>query len=739
MIKLQSTQRSLTANPIGDFINSIAGKVANSKVHSGKENYTLAVEAYGTDEKDSRTTQLANIYNNMETTIKDAISNSSSTLFNTLNVAGETFGAEDKGTINARQEAGTIAGILATDPARWLGQKLHDNTEGCHVVQFSGEGYTERPLSMEAYDERENKNAQTYSIVFNILAARQNEFGEALFPTIVVNPNEVGVQIETKLLYVVNDFKRSVTGALAKPMRRNIIRAYVNAEILHNEQTKAIPVLRDTGADDDNSAIFVPTALVPPHEVDVGNGIVIKTAPLATGKSFDLLGASQTDELISSGIMGNSDALDSYIKLEYVYIKFKAGNDDVVVKVSTTNNPFSTFVWNPQGNTRKMSLHMDSSGFVLKEDTKLVTPAGKLLKEVVPVFTGNKARYTLGINGHVILDKADCRVNGDRIELDIVRNQFDEIVTGGNYNAIKTFLATGEIIGYDVTAYRANSNLRQRGQLFDLQTERQIINIPYRSPFGFITPPVGQTNELDQNALQTLITATGMRVSNEAVTALLRAETVLAEYVNVPDAENKPTESDFIARNLVNTVYREEVIELGDNVDSLTAHDRLKDIRATLVEKIRLHVNEMWRDSEYPAAALVYTGNQAYKPTVVVATDPVLYNYIQSDGEIRTLGETFDLKVVSTLDSRIRGKIYITFGVFDDTRNNKLNPLNFGYMLWSPEVVTTMNISRNGQTSKELTVSPRFQHGVCLPILTTLTVTGLPEVIGKVPVYSHVV
>jgi hypothetical protein len=36
--------------------------------------------------------------------------------------------------------------------------------------------------------------------------------------------------------------------------------------------------------------------------------------------------------------------------------------------------------------------------------------------------------------------------------------------------------------------------------------------------------------------------------------------------------------------------------------------------------------------------------------------------------------------------------------------------------------------------SKELTVTPRFTHIVNLPVLTTLTVSGLPSVTGKVTV-----
>jgi hypothetical protein len=94
----------------------------------------------------------------------------------------------------------------------------------------------------------------------------------------------------------------------------------------------------------------------------------------------------------------------------------------------------------------------------------------------------------------------------------------------------------------------------------------------------------------------------------------------------------------------------------------------------------------MYRSSEYKAAAAVLTGNTGFKPTVIVGTDPVIYNYLQSDGDLRTLGETFDVRIVSTLDHRVAGKIFLSFGVFDSARNTGINPLNFGNMLWSPEL-----------------------------------------------------
>jgi hypothetical protein len=88
-------------------------------------------------------------------------------------------------------------------------------------------------LSIEAYDERDNRNAQLYFIIYNLLASCQDDFGTTFFPTIVINFNEIGVIISVKLFYVYNNFKRSVISSLAQFGRKNIIRAYADLEILN--------------------------------------------------------------------------------------------------------------------------------------------------------------------------------------------------------------------------------------------------------------------------------------------------------------------------------------------------------------------------------------------------------------------------------------------------------------------------------------------------------------------------
>jgi len=707
--------KNVTYNPIGELTAKVA-EISTNRSFSDQKIGEYAISAESLDSASEGI--LASVYNNIESTIKNIAKD--------LGIAVEEF----------QVESATMGGLFSTNPQAVLGRKLAAVPSDAHVINTGvSDGYMERPqVSTEAYDERDNRNAQLNSIIYNLLSARQDDFGEVFFPTIVVNPNEVGVTLSIKLFYVYNDFKRSATGSLADYARKNVVRAYADATILKNELTRAYPVLR-TGGSDDNTDKFVPVANVPSWNENLGVGVTVATGALKVDTKIDLLGISQTNQLLNSGIMGPSDTLDTFIKLTNIYVKSTDGTNTDIIRLNVENIPSATFTYSPQGNYRRMILSLDSDAIVMDSNTTDIN-GGAL--ETLAELTNNKARIQLTIAGSVILDKAEGIVNRGTMSLVTMRDNANNLITGAGFTTLAAKVASFEIVGYDLIAFRANSNIRQRGQLLDTQIEYRIIPVPYRSPMSVIMPAVNGAMD-DNSALQNLITSTGIRVSNEAVTALIKAGTSLKSYNPVANANGDLPEIAAIGHFLVKPVYFEETVSLPVTVDSLKSHEKLKDIRAALVEKVRYYANAMYRDSEYKAAASVLTGNIGFKPTIIIGTDPVIYNYLVADGDLRTLGDTFDVKVVSTLDTRVTGKIFISFGVFDSSRNTSINPLNFGNMLWSPELTVVMPVSRDGQVSKELIVTPRFLHNVSLPAMTVLTVTGLAAVTGKVAVNMHTV
>lgn len=710
--KLFGSRRNLLVDPVA----ALASKVAEFFSSRSVNDKAIAGMVIATENLvEAQTSQLTAAYNNIESALKA--------------VAGDERIAVE----SYQLEAATMAGMLATDPLAALNARFRPLPEGS-VIMGSGvpDSRPERGYALEAYDERDNRNSQLHSTIFNLLAPKQDEFGETLFPTVIVSPNEQGVTLAMKLFYVFNDFKRSASGALANYGRRNIIRAYADTKILKNDLTKGIPVLRVGGADD-NSDKFVPVADVPAWTEDLGVGVTVTTGALKVDQKVDLIGISQTNELLASGVMGPTDSLDTFIRLKKVFVKVTDGTDTDVFELDVSSLPGATFTYAPQGNYRKMILSLDTDSVVLSSDTKKLN--GTALAYLTELAT-HKARVSLTINGTASLDKGDGNVSRGQLSLVTLRNASDAMVTGPTFDGLATKLAAAEVIGFVPEYYRANSNLRQRGQLVDTQTEYSIVPVNFRSPLAILAPTSRDAAD-DSSALQTLIMTTGIRISNEAVNALNRFLITLKGYKAVADNAGNLPEMTAIGHHLVKPTYFEETVELDKIVNTLRSADKFKDIRASLVEKIRYYATEMVRTSEYAAAMSVLTGNTIQKATVIVATDPLLHNYLVQDGDLRTLGENLDLKIVSTLADGMAGKIVITFGVFDNARNTSINPLNFGVMLYSPEVVVNLPINRDGQTSKELMVSPRFAHYVSLPVATLLNVSGLPKVLNKTSIDNH--
>jgi hypothetical protein len=649
----------------------------------------------------------------------------------------------------AQKNAATIAGMIAGDPAAFMkapvfNERKSSVTNNRIVSVYTptnvDDGGYSRAYSAEAYDNSNNRNANVYSIAYNMQASRQDEFGETFFPTITVAPDEVGLAITVRLMMVFNNFFRNPNGELNDYDKINIIRALTDWKILRNELTRIYPVYTSA-----SSGLFVDSQTIAPTTVNVEN-VSIQTAPLAVGKKLSLLGISQTEQLLQAGMMDVTDSIEPAMDLENVYIQFTSTVNGTtytdVIKFSTKELPYSNFVYNPQQNYRIMVLNFRTSSMLMNQNITTVdgsAPTNPFLQTLIS--SGYALRMDCEVSGNCNIELGDTVVYGNSVSLnslvDANGNPVD--LTSGVGQQIMEGINSGEIIGYDLFAWRSNLNRRQRGQLFDITYFTQIYNIPMRAPITAVRP-VNSDGGTDTTDLGALITATRIRTSNYAVTALLQAAEVLSNYVDVRGLSGSYSTNNWpevlgVGRYLVQPYFASYDLDMAQSVDSVMSSDRIDDLVATIINRIRDFAYRAYQDSEYIAAALVMSGGAVPPPpTVIIGTDPVLSRYLQINGELRTLGNDFACRVVSSIDIRVRGKIFVTFGVFDGDINSAPNPLHFGCMGWKPELTLTIPISRNGQVSKELTVQPSFLHIVNLPILIVINVINLPDVLNKVSI-----
>ena len=643
----------------------------------------------------------------------------------------------------AQKNAAIIAGMVAGDPVSFMkkpvmvGSVAGPNTTLVTVSNVGDAGYS-RAYAAEAYDNTNNRSANIYSVAYNLQAARQDEFGETFFPTITVAPDEVGLGITVRLMMVFNNFFRNPNGELNDYDKINIIRALTDWKILKNELTRIYPVYTNASEN-----YFVSSNQVAPYTVNVDN-VSVTTAPLAVGQRFSILGISQTEQLLQAGMMDVTDSVEPAMNVQNIYVQFQSQVNGTtytdIVKFNIQDLPYSNFVYLPQNNYRIMQLSFSSSSLLMNDSVTTVDGAAPTNPALQAMISGDYAlRMNCEMSGSCNVETADTVVYGNSLSLNSLVDQNGNPVdiTTGVGQQIATLINTGMIIGYDLYAWRSNLNRRQRGQLFDITYFTQLYNIPMRAPITAVRP-VNSDGGTDTTDLGALITATRIRTSNYAVTCLLQAAEVLSNYVDVRGQSGSYSTNNWpevlgVGRFLVQPYFQYYTLDMAQAVDSVMTSDRIDDLQAAMVNRIRDFAYRAYQDSEYIAAALAMSGGAVPPaPTVIIGTDPVLSRYLQITGDLRTLGNDFSARVVSSIDLRVRGKIFVTFGVFDGDINAAPNPLHFGCMGWKPELTLTIPIARNGQVSKELTVQPSFLHIVNLPVLIVIEVLNLPDVLNKV-------
>lgn len=641
----------------------------------------------------------------------------------------------------ASKMAAVIGGALAGNVKQWL---RHPITKSYAAEEFTSMVGMSSPLMVggtdkripayEAYDEKENRNVVTHTMNYNLNASRQNEFGELFFPTIVVSPDNIGFDISIRLVTIFDgDLKRNISGAVDDFHRRNVIHAAIDDTILATNVSQIVPVYRPESASN-----FVDPLVITPRDVLVGRETVT-TSPIKVGAKYSLLGISSTPALIANGLLDTSDAIDPTVYVEAIYIKVGTGATADVLRFDTSGLATNNFFGAVQGQHRLMELSFRNRSLLINKDKRRVDNSSMVTLK--PIIDNDNIVYlNFNMSGSTDLQVGTTEIFANRIGVESVRSDDGTplSLTSGAGKVIADLFADAEILGYDLNAWRTNSNRRQRGDQLDTMYWNQRYSVPVLSPIS-VARPVNSDGSTDTADLGALITTTQVRTSNSAVKRLLDFASMLTQHIDSRDLSSEPPELLGVARHVLRPVIFNESLHVPGNLDSRTSHERMKDIQALVINKLRDLIYRMYIDSGFKATADAMHGGNSKTPTVLVGCDQELARYLQVDGDLRTVGPDFELKVVSTVNKRMNGTIVLAFGYPDNT-NGEPNALHFGNMLWKPEATLVLPISRNGQISKELTVMPSYVHIVNCPVMSVLKVTGIRDVVAsKVSVNMEIV
>ena len=661
-----------------------------------------------------------------------------------LIVSSEDFKNKNVIFTDAQRAAAKLIAPLAADPhayGRRMSSLNQVTSTSANAARISAEDLgidevanidlIQAEISNEAYDGQKKNNALFFSIAYNLGAARQDAFGEAFFPTVTIDPLQEGIKISQELTSVYKEFSRSVTGTPdnAKFNRLPLIKEIYNKNIFGVDKNKLIPVYR-SGENDS----FFDTNI---SFVDQSSGQDITTSPLLFGKTVSLLGISQTDDILAKGVMDNTDSLDRTLKLEQVF--YSIGSE--YFSFNAQLYPYSNFVGAPQGHQKDLQLAFNPDFAINISNIKTWDGSTATAFDSV---NSNYADYVAIINvaifGQANTMTSDTTVNAGSVQLKEIRTGAGQLVaeTDAAYTAIKAIIDTIELVGFTLEAYRTNSNVRTRGRLVTSEIFEDILIAPYRAGVTVLAPvnnAMGTDN--DVGSLTSQILLSGIITSNYAVKTLTDFEASM----NLAKTNGTLDRIQFLGlgRHFVNPYFNNVSFDITSIVDSIQSADRADDIRQALRLKIKEEVIKMVTESNYGVAFEVIRKGVGGRMSVIIGTDVFYRSLICKDDEKFVIdGTDIEATVVSTWNYDVRGKIFITFGVFDENRNSVPNALNFGNCIWSPTISYEVVKTHGGAVSRELHNNPRFMHVIHLPILSVFNISDATGVFDKININVNV-
>lgn len=599
-----------------------------------------------------------------------------------------------------------------------------------------GEVSQQLSLATESYDPQKLNNAVYFSIVHNLAAATQDAFAEAFFPTITIAPEQSGIDVVVQFTSIYKEFTRSIKGTPDKFNRVPLAKSLYDNSIMGIDKFKVVPVYREN----QNKDLFLESEK---YEND-STGDVILTAPLLFGKEVSLLGLSQTDALLAKGEMDQTDALDRAIFLDKIYVELTKTDDstkEIFAIPTSLYKPHSGFTYMVNGHTKNLSLNFKVDSVVINTSTTRTSKdAESVVLKALP--ENHTATLEIVLNGQASVQDGNIVVYGASIKVLEFRNAAGQVISSSdsNYANLKTCFDTIALKGYEVEAYRTNSNIRSRGRVVTSDAYAHRFEVPYRSgitaqfPTHSLTGTDGDANSqvvLDQtNALAAISSAYAVKTIMDTA-ATLKASTHNGLTIG----------NNFfgIGQYLVDPYFNHATFDLSSVVDSLESSERDDDVRASLRQRILNEVMDMYIKSNYAIALESVNGAlmEGQKIGVVVGTDPNIKRLIVKDQDRFDLNSQFECLVVSSLNPVVRGQVFIAFTIFDaSTRNSVVSPLSFGNRVFSPSISYEVTKSDNGAVSRELHTQPRFLHIVHLPVLSQLTISDVKGVFNKVTLHT---
>ena len=556
------------------------------------------------------------------------------------------------------------------------------------------------------------KRSIYFSIIYNAFALKQDPVIELFYPIVVVDSMVAQAAMQAKIFELLIAQKRDITGKATAIKKESLIKKLTDNDIFTIDSNRLYPVYRTESADS-----FVDVEALK-RTVEV-NGVKFTTAPLKVNKEIDILGISQTDELIASGYMDESDTLAEDVEVQSVVFKLTgkdANNNDVTEyhKVLLNGVPaLFTPTFTDRATDIQLNYINDGVAFIGgRVNTQIADLAG--------LPNGHYVRLKVNLKGDGNLETGKVAVYPVSVTFLGVYDEngikLDE--TSDEYTKMKAIFDQAVIEGYELKAFAKNENVRFTGIMTSSEIYTYIYPIPVRSKFKSRVPVAASE---DKSVDMSQITLTRQAMNRHGFEALRRSAEILS---NTP----KDVETFGISSKLTDVYFRRITLDIKEIVSNIESSNKPNDVSEALKEYISLLALDMYVKSGYNLA--IETLLPGVKPTVIIGLDAKVGKYLDNWSD-----SNFNYAVRTSSDPAIKDTIYMSFGFLDGSRNKEPNPLAFGVCFWSPEFVVSVQKSSGDAKVVETIYMPRFHHQEFLPILVVINITNAEELGKKLPIY----
>ena len=587
-------------------------------------------------------------------------------------------------------------------------------------------------IAKEAYDGSRTDTNYLYSIVYNFVAAKQEELVEMFYPTVVVDPALANIVVELKFASIMDEVIRPADGGLNKPMfnKKSLAKAIYDESVFGTDRNRLFPIFND-----ENKELYLEEAKR--SEKHLGNEL-ITVAPIRFGKEFNILGISQTAKQLSKGLADHTEALDRAVYIKDLYLSLTGDhNTEEFFKFDVSKMSTNNFVYNPQNHNKDLILNcIDQVVSFSTRDTKTIRGTDSVILNALN--EGYIVDVMFSISGNGNTQYGDIILSGTNIKLLQIRDKAGTILPTEDekYKNIAKVFESVKLVAYELFAHSVNSNLRKRAQLVTCDSYKEAYTIPVRSGLMTMVPVnnvLGSDNDID-----TIVAPAqylGAKMSMYGINELFSLESFLSEITNRGAKQAIRPADDYgfksVSKHVLYPAYTHSNVNLTTLVSSIESKSRDEDVRKAILQEIVNLAMILYTDSNYIVAFQnVLGGNGGAKPQLIVGTEPNIERLLVVDGKNEfEVGNVFTIKIVSTPNPKFKGKIVFSFGVKDIQKESVVNPLHFGFTGYAPNIVYDLpRDSSNGATSHERHYQPRFIHVSNLPILGVITVSGIEDV-----------